>query len=102
MKCTLCKLAVGAAITVALAAILYSIISSGGGAWPVWIKFITALGAKWGIEGAALKTLGYKVFSALVALGAALVYLISDLIAWLICKVCMAIGACKQCPPSPF
>lgn len=102
MKCRLCKIAVGIAFAIALAAIIYSIMTSGGGAYPAWIKLVTAIGAKFGVTGAALKGLGYALFSAILAAGAALVYLISGIVEWLICIICQAIGVCEECPPRPF
>lgn len=102
MACKLCRIAVGLVFIAALTAIIYTIVSSGGGAWPVWTKLVASIGAHFGIKGAALSSLGYKLFSALLALGAAIIYLLADIIDWLLCIICQAMGACDECPPRPF
>jgi hypothetical protein len=99
MGCRWCKITTGLIIVAALTAVVAVIVSSGGGALPAWIKFITWLGAKLGIEGtAALKPFGYKIFTILMAIGASLVYILADVIDWVLCKICELLGQCTKCP----
>jgi hypothetical protein len=102
MSCRWCKIVTGAVIIAALTAAVAALVSSGGGALPIWIKFVTWLGGAVGIEGgAALKTFGYGLFSTLMALGATLVYVLADVIDWILCKICQLLGSCAAgaCPP---
>jgi hypothetical protein len=102
MSCRWCKIITGAVILAALTAAVAALVSSGGGALPIWIKFVTWLGGVLGIEGtAALRVFGYKLFATLMALGAALVYILADVIDWLLCKICQFLGSCGAgaCPP---
>ncbi len=98
MGCRWCKIAVGFIIFVALTAAVAAIVSSGGGAVPVFIKFATWLGGALGIEGAAaLLTFGYWLYTVLTALGVGLVYVMADVIDWILCNVCELLGSCSGC-----
>jgi hypothetical protein len=111
-KCRLCKAGLAILIAVILALVIKAILSGGALAavvaklgvtvkagadgFQAWQAFIIWLGAKIGYEG-AIKELGYTVFSAILAAGAASIYFISDIIGWLLCLLCKLVGACDEC-----
>lgn len=112
--CTICKVIVGLVLLIILGALIYALLS--GGALPAilsqfgisvkagadgfgaWTAFINWLAGKFGIEGAAAtKLLGYEVFSGIIAAGAGAMYLLADIVSWLLCLVCKLIGQCDDC-----
>ncbi|MBN4080034.1 hypothetical protein JYT31_00055 [Beggiatoa alba] len=98
MSCRLCKTVTGVVIVIALTVAIAAMMSSGGGALPVWIEFITWFGTQFGIEATpALNTFGYYLFTILLAIGASLVYIMADVIDWGLCKICELLGKCNNC-----
>lgn len=78
--------------------------AAGKSGFAAWTAFITWLATKVGVEGGdAIKDLGYSVFAGILTLGAAAVYAIADIVAWLVCLFCKLLGACDECEkPSIF
>ena len=100
MSCRWCKIAIGALIIAALTAAVAAMVSSGGGAMPIWVAFVKWIVAtlKLSIEGnAALRVFGYKLFTFIMALGATLVYVLADVIDWFLCFLCSLFGSCSNC-----
>ena len=111
-KCYLCKGTIYAALAVllyfAIQAILtggalgsiFSALGASGAAgksgFTAWTAFITWLAPE-GAAAAVKTALGYKVFAAILVAGAAVVYALADIVSWLVCLICQAIGACKEC-----
>jgi hypothetical protein len=105
MGCRWCKFWVGALVTIILASIVALIMSSFGGAaglFTAWTGAISKLAGVLGIVGKeAIRTLGYEVFSLIIGAGAYIVYLLADIIDWLLCLICSMWGDCEDCK-KPF
>jgi len=111
-KCYLCKGTIYAALAVLLFLAIKAILTGGAlgsifsalgakaaagkSGFAAWTTFITWLAPE-GAAAAVKTALGYKVFAAILTAGAAAVYLIADIVAWLVCLICQAIGACEEC-----
>jgi hypothetical protein len=111
-KCWLCKGVIYAALAVALYLVINALLTGGALAgilstlgvtgvegktgFALWTAFITWC-APAGASVAIKSALGYKVFAAILALGAAAVFALADIIAWLVCLLCQAMGACDEC-----
>jgi len=96
MGCRLCKILVGLVILAALIAAVSALLSLGAGAYPLWTSFVRLVAAKFGLTAGA--ALGYKLFSLLLGLGGALIYVLADYIDWILCLICRFLGKCEDCP----
>lgn len=117
-KCRICKITVYAILAVLLFLAIKAILTGGalgtlfanlgatGAAgktgFQAWTAFILWLAPKVGVEAGAATALGYKVFAAILTAGAAFVYAIADIVAWLVCLFCKLLGACEECETPSF
>ena len=117
-KCWVCKGTIYAALAVLLYFAIQAIMTGGAlgtifsglgaesaaglSGFRAWTAFITWLSPE-GATAAVRTALGYKVFAAILAAGAAAIFLLADIVAWLVCLICKAMGACDECEtPSIF
>lgn len=76
--------------------------AAGKSGYAAWTAFIAWLGAKFSVEGKELAGLGYTVFSGILTACAIGLYALSDLVAWIVCLFCRALGACDECEKPDF